>query len=84
MKPMSVNGSFRCKRIRSLQSIVPKLYANGEPSANPLVECVHCIGRFRGGVNRIRGHLLGLSSRGARKCLQVLQDAKNFFQATER
>jgi hypothetical protein len=80
---MSV-APFDAKDFDHCKVIDPKLYANGEPSASPLVEYVHCIGRFRGGVYRIRGHFLDLSSRGARKCLQVLQDAKNFFQATER
>jgi hypothetical protein len=75
---------FNAKEFHHCKVIDPKLDANGKPSANPLVECVHCIGRFRGGVYRIRGHLLGLSSRGASKCLQVPQDAKDFFQAIER
>jgi hypothetical protein len=74
---------FDAKEFDQCNFIDPKLNANGKPSANPPVECVHCIGRFKGGVYRTRGHLLGLSCRGARKCLQVPQDTKDFFQAIE-
>jgi hypothetical protein len=81
---MGGNGSFDAKEFDHCKVIDPKLDANGKPSANPLVIVCPLYWPLRGGVYRIRGHLLGLSSRGAESCLQVLQDAMIILQASER
>ena len=75
---------FDAKEFDHCKVIDPELDANGKPSANPLVIVCPLYWPLRGGVYRIRGHLLGVSSRRAKKGLQVLQDAKNFLQASER
>ena len=74
---------FDAKEFDHCKVIDPKLDARDKPSANPLVECIHCVSRFNAGVYRIRGHLLGISNGGGGKCTQAPQDAKDFFQAIE-
>ncbi len=63
-----------------------KLTAGGKSNSNPGVKCTHCSSVFSGGPSRIRGHILGISSRGGGSCTSdttAAKQAKALFQKVE-
>lgn len=63
-----------------------KLNAQGKAHPNPRVKCTHCTAVFSGGPSRIRGHILGISSRGGGTCsgdTPAAEAARTFFQEYE-
>ena len=50
------------------------------------MKCIHCKSAFNAGPSRIRGHILGIGSRGGGTCTgdtPAAQDARNYFQTVE-
>ena len=71
---------------RRCKIIDPKLNAQGRSNPNPGVKCIHCKANFSGGPYRIRGHILGIRSRGGGACTgdtAAAEDARAFFQGVE-
>jgi hypothetical protein len=74
---------YEAEEFKHCKVIDPKTNIEGKDSGDPLIECVHCLSRFSGGVFQIRGHILGIKSRGGGVCRSAPQDAKDYFQAIE-
>ena len=63
--------------------IDPHANAAGKASTTPLVQCIYCNHKFRGGSTRIGGHLAAVKGCGVSACDDVPEHVKQHFVASE-